>query len=245
MTIPDFQMILLPLLKLTADQNEHSNRKAIEVLADHFNLSEVEREELLPSGRQARFDNRVAWARTHLGKARLLESPRRGYFSITNRGIKVFGEKPQALSIRFLRRYPEYAEFQPARSTSKPAKASHEIQNGFEAETPIEAIETAYQTVRSSLASELLEKTMECSPGFFERLVVDVLVNIGYGGTRKLDRLLARAAMGASTASLMRIGWDWKLFTFKRSVGRILSADQRFKSLSGLYKDKTLVRVFL
>lgn len=184
MTIPDFQTILLPLLNFAADQKEHSNREAVEMLANYFDLSDADRKELLPSGRQARFDNRVAWARTHLGKAGILESSRRGHFKLTSRGIEVLAEKPQALSIRFLRRYPEYAEFQPM-SNNKIAEITQKIQHSVEAETPIEAIEIAYQTVRKGLASELLEKIMECSPEFFERLVVDVLVNIGYGGTRK------------------------------------------------------------
>ena len=112
MSIPDFQSIMLPLLKFTANQQEHSLREAIEDLAQVFNLSEQERKELLPSGQEATFDNRVGWSRTYLKKAGLLESTRRSFFKITQRGLDVLSQNPSRIDIKFLEQFPEFVEFQ-------------------------------------------------------------------------------------------------------------------------------------
>ena len=109
--IPDFQSIMLPLLKYAGDKKEHHIRDAIEVLANEFNLSEEERKELLLSGQQAIFDNRVGWAKTYLKKAGLLESTRRGYFKITDRGLKVLDDIPKDINVKYLKQYPEFIEF--------------------------------------------------------------------------------------------------------------------------------------
>jgi restriction system protein len=183
-TIPDYQTVMLPLLRLAADGQEHSLREAIERLADEFGLNEEERKELLPSGSQATFDNRVGWARTYLKKAGLVDSPRRGHFRIIPRGLEALQEHPKTINVKFLERYPEFQEFR-TRSTPK-ARKGEGIKDGVPPEqTPVEAIETAYETIRSGLVGELLEQVMGCSPDFFERLVVDLLVRMGHGGTRK------------------------------------------------------------
>src|SRR5215211_3269521 len=184
MTIPDYQSVMLPLLRLAADGREHSAREAVEKLADHFDLSEDERKELLPSGGQATFDNRVGWARTYMKKAELLESPRRGYFKITHRGMQVLKQNPDAINIKLLEQYPEFRTFR-AKSGTKRTKPKPEAVGEAPEQTPLELIEDAYETIRIQLASELLEQIMQSSPSFFERLVVDLLVRMGYGGTRK------------------------------------------------------------
>jgi restriction system protein len=183
-TIPDYQTVMLPLLRLASDEQEHSSREAIEKLADQFELSEQERKELLPSGRQATFDNRVGWARTYMKKAGLLESKQRGYFKITNRGLEVLQKDPQTINVKFLEQYPEFVEFRTKRTVADKPASTKEIQE-VDAQTPEEAIEAAYQAIRNNLASDLIQQIMECSPGFFERMVVDLLVKMGYGGTRK------------------------------------------------------------
>src|SRR5918995_516496 len=175
---------MLPLLRLAADGQEHSLREAIERLADEFGLNEEERKELLPSGSQATFDNRVGWARTYLKKAGLVDSPRRGHFRITARGLEALQENPKTINVKFLERYPEFQEFR-TRSTPKAHKGRGIKGEVPPEQTPVEAIETAYETIRSGLVGELLEQVMRCSPDFFERLVVDLLVKMGYGGTRK------------------------------------------------------------
>lgn len=182
MAIPDYQSLMLPLLKLAQDGQDHSLSEAIDTLALEFGLSGEERKELLSSGRQAKFDNRVGWARTYLKKAGLLESTGRGKFRITERGIEALRHKATRIDNRFLMQFPEFAEFQnrPSQSVIK--------QNGQAEEstqTPEELLESNYQNLRRDLAQELLDRIMGCPPKFFETLVVDLLVAMGYGGSRK------------------------------------------------------------
>jgi restriction system protein len=176
MAIPDFQTLFLPLLNIAGDGREHSLGEAISVLAAQFSLSEDKRKELLPSGRQAKFDNRAGWARTYLKKAGLLESIERGKFRITKRGREVLAENPGSIDIKFLTRYPEFAEFHRA---TKRETGKDDI-----AQTPEEALESAYQSLNRALAQEVLERVRACSPGFFEKLVLDLLVAMDYGGSR-------------------------------------------------------------
>jgi restriction system protein len=182
--IPDYQSVMLPLLRLAEDGQEHSAREAVEKLADHFGLSEDERKELLPSGAQATFDNRVGWARTYMKKAELLESTRRGYFKITHRGMQVLKQNPDAINNKLLEQYPEYRAFRSMRATKRTTSAAGAESEAPE-QTPLEVIEDAYDTIRTQLAGELLEQIMRSSPEFFERLVVDLLVKMGYGGSRR------------------------------------------------------------
>jgi len=183
MSIPDYQSLMLPLLKLTSDEKEHSLKAATEALAKEFNLSEIELAEMLPSARKTRFYDRVGWAGTYLRKAGLLESPRRGWFQVTKRGLDVLKKSPEKINVNFLEQFDEFLQFRERRE--KPVE-SHEVsENGGEPQTPEEAIELAYLRIRQSLADEILQTVKNCSPSFFEGLVIDILVKMGYGGTRK------------------------------------------------------------
>lgn len=182
MPIPDFQSIMLPLLKLAEDGQEHTNKEAKERLALHFALSESEREELLPSGRQTTFDNRVGWARSYLKMAILLEVPRRGYFRITPRGKNVVEKNPEKINIKLLEQFPE---FNAPKTLEKPNTKETLIEQPPEIQTPEEALEIAHIKLKQNLAEELIQTIKSCSPAFFEQLVVDLLVRMGYGGTRK------------------------------------------------------------
>nr|WP_228282031.1 restriction endonuclease [Rubrobacter marinus] len=174
---------MLPLLQFVSDGKEHDLREIVEVLAARFDLSKAERPELLPSGRYPTFDSRVGWASTYMKKAGLIEKPRRGYSKITARGLSVLKENPEKIDTKLLQRYPEFVAFLAGSSetVSKPTTIPEEAGK----QTPVEAIEDAYQTIRDSLATELLQQIKGCSPSFFESLVVEVLVKMGYGGTRK------------------------------------------------------------
>lgn len=184
MGIPDFQSFMLPLLQFTADQQEHSLRETIESLAQAFQLSEQERKELLPSGQQTVFDNRVSWASTHLKKAGLLESTRRSFFKITQRGLDVLSQNPSRIDIKLLEQFPEFVEFRGSGKKDKEATAGIELEaNGHQ--TPEELLEYGYQKIRQDLAQEVLNRVKASSPSFFERLVVELLVKMGYGGSRK------------------------------------------------------------
>lgn len=188
MPIPTYQEAMLPLLTFAGDQQEHSLSDATKAVSDAFRLTESERNELLQSGRKPIIDDRVGWARTYLGQAGLLQSTRRGFFRISDRGLSVLTTNPTQIDDRYLRQYPEFVEFL-SRKTRKrttdelPTTANETIIENEN--TPEEALESSFQVIRNRLASEVLEQVKSCSPNFFERLVVDLLVAMGYGGMRE------------------------------------------------------------
>lgn len=180
MAIPDFQSIMLPLLKSVAGGEEFSLRDCVSTLAKEFRLTEQECIELLPSGRQPRFTNCVSWAAIYLYKAGLLERVRRGRYCITPRGKEVLAEAPQEIDIKYLDRFPGFIEFR------KPGNGNEEGESGSGGEpTPEEALEEAHLALKESLAADIIHTVKRCSPEFFERLVIDLLVKMGYGGSRK------------------------------------------------------------
>jgi restriction system protein len=179
--IPDFQSIMRPLLELASDGKEHSISDAREELAKLFALTEDEKKALLPSGRQSTFNNRVAWARVYLGQAGAFDTPRRGHFRITTRGRELLRSASERIKIKDLERFPEFVEFRtPKDHPSEPAHASDD-----EGQTPEELLETAYLRFRTNIASELLTRVKAASSQFLERLVVELLLKMGYGGSRK------------------------------------------------------------
>lgn len=182
MAIPDYQSIMLPLLRLARNGDEQQVRDVTERLANEFHLTEMERKELLPSGTQSTFSNRVGWARTYMTKAGLLESPRRGYFKITQRGMDLLAKNIGEINVKLLEQYPEFIEFRTKHQEATQSKNAIETDT---LQTPWEQLENAYQKLRNDLAAELLKTVRECSPSFFEQLVIDVLVKMGYGGSRK------------------------------------------------------------
>ncbi len=189
MTIPDFQTIMLPLLKLMSDGNIRPLANLRESLSGFFGLSEDERVELLPSGTQPVFDNRVAWATIYLHKAVLLERPKRGCYKITERGLAVFEEDPKKIDIKFLQKFSEFQEFRNKKKKEPPTNEDDQAEIN-----PAEALENAYQEIQKTLAFDLLQTIKDCTPAFFERLVIDVLIKMGYGGSRRE----AGQAMGKS-----------------------------------------------
>lgn len=183
MTIPDYQTLMLPLLKLNGDEKEHSLKAATEKLAQEFGLSDDELAEMLPSARKTRFYDRVGWAGTYLRKAGLLASHRRGWFQITKRGLDVLKTPPERITVNFLEQFDEFVQFRERHE--KPTDNGIVIEKYVESQTPEESIESAYLNIRQSLSDEILQTVKSCSPSFFETLVIDVLVKMGYGGTRK------------------------------------------------------------
>lgn len=184
MAIPDFQSLMLPLLKVVADGREYRLRDVVELLAEEFHLTDEERQQLLPSGRYPTFDNRIAWAKTYLKKAGLIDQPRRAFFQITERGREVLKTSPRLINMKFLEQFPEYVAF---KENSEQVEAQQQITPSISAqnETPEELIESGARTIRKELAEEILQRIKGCPPAFFERLVVELLVKMGYGGTRQ------------------------------------------------------------
>ena len=184
MAIPDYQTLMLPMLRYAAERESATLRDAIEVLSERFELSEDERRELLPSGRQATMANRVGWARTYLTKAGLLHSPKRGVFEITASGRRALSSNPPRVDNAFLRQFPEFLEFVGG-AGGDGCSADPESADAADTPpgTPEERIESLYEALRADLARDLLQRILEASPEFFERLIVDLLVRMGYGGT--------------------------------------------------------------
>jgi len=185
MTIPDFQSIMLPLMQFASDEKEHSIREAVEGLAAYFHLTDTERQELLPSGRQRIFDNRVGWSRTYLKKAGLLEAPRRAHFKITERGSDLLKQRLPSINVTLLKQFPEFLEFQGITSPNEVSTDIYTNVDSTEQETPEETLEYAYQKIRRTLAQDILSKVKSLPPAFFEQLVVELLVKMGYGGSIK------------------------------------------------------------
>ena len=181
MSVPDFQQMMLPLLTIVADGEEHTIGEIIDGLAAHFHVTDDDRRDMLPSGKESRFDNRARWAGFHLRKAGILESTGWGRLRITRRGLDVLHQRPVAIDIKFLLQFPEFREF---RSSSQRENAPPPG-GGEEQETPQEALESTYQRLRDTLAQDLLERVRAAPPRFFEKLVLDLLVAMGYGGSRK------------------------------------------------------------
>jgi len=186
--IPDYQTLMLPLLKIISDGSEHKFNDIVEALANDFNLTEEERKELLPSGTAFLFSNRAGWARTYLKKAGLLDGPKRGIVVITQRGKGVLAENPLTINVKYLQQFSEFLDFQLNRKDDN-AVAVENIQpvmsSGFEVkqQTPEELLELGYQTIRKSIEQEILTKLKSVSPSFFEKIVVELLVKMGYGGS--------------------------------------------------------------
>ena len=183
MAIPDFQSFMLPLLKFASDGKEHSQSEASEALSHHFSITESERREMLPSGRQTRFNNRVAWANVYLRKSGFLESTRRGRFKITERGQEILRSNPARIDVKFLLKNGD-AEFREFHRPSRQDE-NHEEPSIETVRTPREIMDAGYQEMRRDLSQEILKRIKSSSPRFFEHLVVELLVAMGYGGSRK------------------------------------------------------------
>lgn len=197
MPIPDYQTIMLPLLKLASDKQEHKFSDAVQNLAEKFSLTDEEKGELLPSGTQAVFNNRVGWARSYLKQAALLSSTKRGYFKITEQGLSLLAEKPEKINSALLERYAEFQEFRNRKKDQSKIPEETGASLIPENETPEDSLAAAYKLLRKNLEDEILASVKDSSPAFFERLVVDLLVKMGYGGNRQdAGRALGKSGDG-------------------------------------------------
>ena len=218
MSIPDFQSFFLPLLLLASDGNIHSVRDAIETLSNQFNLSDEERKALLPSGTQRIVDNRIGWARTYLTKAGLLETPKRGYFQITPAGRALLATNPQELNINTLMQYDSFREFRFGKSNQTENKKTTPRNTHV---TPQEQLEEGIEKINQNLSEELLQEIKNCTPSFFEKIVVDLLITMGYGGSRKeagevlgktgdegIDGIIKEDKLGMDTIYIQAKRWE-------------------------------------
>ena len=187
MPVPDFQTLMRPLLAYGADGGEKNIRQAIKAIADEFKLSEQELSQLVPSGKQTTLQNRVHWARTYLDKAGALKKTRRSHFIITDRGRELLTKYPNRIDLSVLNQFPEFIAF---RSVKGPTDDKNVIPSDqmpptpISSQTPEEAIQVAVDEISLNLQGQLLDRIFDLSPGFFEQLVVDLIVQMGYGGSK-------------------------------------------------------------
>jgi len=183
MAVPDYQSFMLPLLKLSSDGEIHAMKDTYQTVADMFKLTEQDRAELLPSGTQQTYKNRIAWARTYLTKAGLLESPKRGAFRITDRGRSELATNLKEISTDYLMKFDEFRSFRTP--VVNHASGSQSSIQTLSSSTPEETIESAIEDLTTQLANELLQALLEASPSFFEQIVIELLVRMGYGGSQR------------------------------------------------------------
>jgi restriction system protein len=223
MAIPDFQSVMLPLVKLLGDGKERTIREATNLLAESFQLSDQQREELLPSGQQSIFSNRVAWAKSHLKAAGLLENPVRGRIRISDLGRKVLADKPAAINVRFLKQWPAYCEFIGKSTPTRDDGVEGEAPPVEETRTPLEMIDVAYKSLRQATAEDLLSKLKASSPTFFESVVVRLLMAMGYGGVAGHGTVVGKSGDGGIDGVIKqdKLGLDVVCIQAKRWDGPV------------------------
>lgn len=219
--IPDFQTLMRPILEHHEDGADHERAPLRNALADRFNLTGQERAELLPSGRQRRFDNRLAWALTYLVHAGLLERPKRGVTRLTGRGPQVLAAYPDRVDMTVLEQFEDYRQFRGGtyETEEEPTPTIEATDTG--GGTPEETLEASFAVLNDALAKELQDKLTQSSPQFFEQVVVDVLVAMGYGGTRReagerlgqsgdagIDGVIREDTLGLDAIYLQAKRWD-------------------------------------
>jgi restriction system protein len=219
MAIPDYQACMLPLLRNAEDGTEHLFSSTIIEISDHFNLTQQERVALLPSGAEEIIKNRLGWARWHLKIAGLIQNGKRGYYQITQRGQELLAENPADITIKLLRRYPEFVQ-----AINGPRQEGNVIAQPEEHPinmTPQESLEYGYQKLTENLVSDILENIKLCSPSFFEHLVVELLVKMGYGGSMReaasivgksgdagIDGIIKEDKLGLDAIYIQAKRWD-------------------------------------
>ena len=224
MPIPDFQTLMLPLLRTYTDGEIRPIGRVVDSLAREFKLTDEDLRQLLPSGRQATFRNRVAWARTYLSKAGLLSSPKRAHFRITPAGQAALATKPTRIDISFLNTFPEFVKFRTTKHEE--AQASALTAPLEQRENPEEQIESIHAQLKLDLATEVLTRIAASPPDFFERLVVELMLKMGYGGSRQdAGRAIGRSGDGGIDGIINedRLGLDSIYLQAKRwenPVGR-------------------------
>lgn len=245
MAVPDFQSVMLPLLTYMADGQVRSIAETVEPLAYKFELTPADRSEMIPSSRQTKFYNRISWAYVYLARAGLLERQRRGYYRITEQGAAILASKPGRIDIRFLRQLPGFVQFHDTKSETNLVENATTISV---AKTPEEVMDDAYQEIRDNLAQDILANVMKCSPAFFERMVVELLVKMGYGGSRNeaaravgqtgdggIDGIIDEDRLGLDTIYVQAKRWDVTNAVGRPEIQRFVGALMGRRARKGIF----------
>lgn len=242
MAVPKFFEFFEVLLKVLDDGEMHSAKEVREIIANAMNLTDADREEMVSSGRKRKFDDRVGWAKTYLDKAGLLETPQRGKYRITEEGKRAL-ESGEKIDIKYLEKYETFRTFH----ASSPEINSETVQEEIN-ESPIEILDSAYQQVTAALASQLIEEVMQLSPAGFEKLVVKLLLNMGYGSgiddagrvTQQsndggIDGIIKEDQLGFSNIYIQAKQWSPEQTVGKPEVQKFVGALQGQQAQKGLF----------
>lgn len=246
MAIPDFQTLMLPVLKILGDNQEHKNMDIVDTVASQFNLSEEERNSLLPSGGMTYIYNRTLWAKTYLKKAGLVYHPQRGLVKITEKGLDVLSKNPEKINMKFLNQFDEYSEWRESYKHSE--STSEEVEECEEAmKTPEEMIAESMQILNRTLADDLMDKILEKSPTFFETLVAQLLIKMGYGGSEEdilqnrgksgdggIDGIIKQDVLGLDKIYIQAKRYDPKNSVSRPEIQRFLGAIHK-KTSRGIF----------
>ena len=213
------------------------NRDVIEQLGIKYGLTDEERRQLLPSGRQPTFDNRVYWAKGYLTQAKLLEATQRGRFRITERGREVLAEKPSRIDNNFLQSFPEFVEFRRRTpGTGEAAVAAAEIASSASVATPDELLRATMKQIEQTLKTDLLDRVLAAPPAFFERLIVSLLLEMGYGGSRQeAGQVVGRTGDGGIDGVIDqdRLGLDRVYIQAKKYAPQNAVSEPEIRAFSG------------
>ena len=246
MAVPDFQSLMLPLLRLAGDGMDHTFKDAVEAIAIEFSLTPEERNELLPSSsRTTLFYNRLAWAKTHMTMAGLLQAPRRGVFCIAQRGRELLVSQLARIDMKTLQQFPEYERARRGDVSASVEPAMPVV--AFNELTPEESIERAHLSLRKDLARELLESIMQCSPAFFELLIIKLMIKMGYGGSREeAGKAVGRSGDGGIDGIINedRLGLDAIYLQAKRWEG-VVGRPEIMKFVGALAGQRATKGVFI
>lgn len=241
MAVPKFFEFFESFLNALKDGNIHSAKEVRESIAIQLQITDSDRSEMIPSGKQSTFDNRVAWARTYLDRAGLIETPQRGKYRITLEGTKALssGEK---IDLRYLEKFDSFKSFH--RIDSNNTTSIEEDKD----ESPMEVLDSAYQQVISALASQIMDEVMKLSPSGFEKLVVKLLLNMGYGSgiegagtvTQKsndggIDGIIKEDQLGFSNIYIQAKQWSPDLTVSKPEIQKFVGALQGQQAQKGLF----------
>lgn len=237
MALPTYEDVMLPVLEILVANGSRHRREVAAAVADMLQLSEAERQQTLPSGKATVILSRVGWALSYLKQARVVESPRRGAYQITDRGRDILAHRPSRIDGEFLSRFPEFVDFLQRARASTTEKADAEaapdqgvVEAASDQASPEEALEAAYGRLRTGLEEDLLEAVKGASPVFFEQLVIDLLVKMGYGGSRTdAARAVGRSGDGGIDGVIDedRLGLS---SMFKRNAGSRRLGGRRYRN---------------
>lgn len=247
MAVPDYETLMLPLLKRLSDGKVRVLKDVMAELADEFKLSADERAQLLPSGGTLTFASRVGWAKTYMKKAGLLTQPKRGMVEISPLGMEVLKRVPSRIDGRYLEQFPLFLEFKNASNSRSVSSAVIGSPENADDLTPDEVIELAYRKSMAALGDDVLERVKGCSPVYFERLVVQLLIKMGYGGSREeAGRAVGKSGDGGIDGIINedRLGLDAIYVQAKRWEG-VVGRPEIMKFVGALAGQRATKGVFI